>query len=209
MSNAYLNQTLKGKTPEQKKVIKYFIPVKGCLPSLIAMISGGLTDSDYDAMIAKKVRGMGFKQRAMDKIGLDESEVNEIEPVNFEGFLFDSKKAYAKKGNDKRWRSSAYQVTWIFFSSTQMYVYQYTLNMNEDGKSESTDEYFYQDITAFSTSSDTVEKRMYDDQLITIDVDRFAIVVPGDKFYCSMDKTEYTERAIKGMKAQLREKKTR
>ena len=33
------------------------------------------------------------------------------------------------------------------------------------------------------------------------------LVVPGDKFYCSMEQNDYTERAIQGMKAKLREKK--
>ena len=40
-----------------------------------------------------------------------------------------------------------------------------------------------------------------------VDANRFAIIVPGDKFYCSMDQNDYTERAIQGMKAKLREKK--
>lgn len=34
--------------------------------------------------------------------------------------------------------------------------------MDEDSKKESTEEYFYKDITNFSTSSDTVEKEILD-----------------------------------------------
>ena len=40
-----------------------------------------------------------------------------------------------------------------------------------------------------------------------VDSNRFAMVVPGYKFYCSMEQSDYTERAIQGMKAKLREKK--
>lgn len=123
---------------------------------------------------------------------------------------------FNKWGKDRKWRSSAYQISWIFFSDTQVYVYQYTFNMDEDGKKESTEEYFYKDITNFSTSSDTVEKEVLEKVSCkgeatytrkNVDSNRFAMVVPGDKFYCSMEQSDYTERAIQGMKAKLREKK--
>lgn len=206
---AEMKRALRGRTPDQQKVIKYFYGAGGCL-------SQGITDQEYDAMLKAKLNSINIKAKALNKIGLDESQVNEIEPVHFEGFLFDDKKAYARCGKDRVWRSSAYQVSWIFFSDTQVYVYQYTFNMDEDGKKEATEEYFYRDITNFSTSSDTVEKEVVDKVSCSgkttfarrsVNTDRFALVVPGDKFYCSMNQTSYTERAIQGMKAKLREKK--
>jgi hypothetical protein len=212
MDKSEMKQRMKGRTPEQKKVIKYFYGEGGCL----SFLSPGLKDADYDALVQAKAKSLDFRQKALNKIGLDESQVSEIEPVHFEGYWFDEKKTLAKWGKDKEWRSSAYQVTWIFFSSSQIYVYQYTFNMDEDGKKESTEEYFYKDITNFSTTSDTVEKLVLDKVSCkgestyarkNVDANRFAIVVPGDKFYCSMDQNDYTERAIQGMKAKLREKK--
>lgn len=204
-----IKRLCKGRTEEQKKVIKYFLGGGGCLAST-------MKDEEYDALVQAKAKSMNFKQKALDKIGLDESQVNEIEPVHFEGYYFDEKKTYAKWGKDRIWRSSAYQISWLFFSSTQVYVYQYTFNMDEDGKKESTEEYFYRDITNFSTSSDTVEKEVLDKincngeatyARKNVDSNRFALVVPGDKFYCSMEQSDYTESAIQGMKAKLREKK--
>ncbi|MGM9522256.1 MAG: hypothetical protein ACI3VB_07255 [Oscillospiraceae bacterium] len=206
---AEMKRALKGRTPDQQKVIKYFYGSGGCL-------SAGLKDDEYEAMVKAKASSIDFKQKALNKIGLDESEVNEIEPVHFEGYLFDDKSAYARRGKDGLWRSSKYQVSWVFFSSTQVYVYQYTFNMDEEGKKESTEEYFYKDITNFSTSSDTVEKEAVEKVSCTgkatyrrynVDTNRFALIVPGDKFYCSMDQNDYTESAIQGMKAKLREKK--
>ncbi len=44
------------------------------------------------------------------------------------------------------------------FSDTQVYLYQYTLNMDEDSKKEITEEYSYKDVTSIATASDTVEK---------------------------------------------------
>lgn len=204
-----INRLCKGRTEEQKKTIKYFLGAGGCLSST-------WSDAEYDAAVMAKARSMNFKQKALNKIGLDASEVNEIEPVHFEGYYFDGRNTYAKPGKDGKYRSSAYQVSWLFFSDTQVYVYQYTFNMDEDGKKESTEEYFYKDITNFSTSSDTIEKEVlvkvncsgvptYKRQ--NVDYNKFALVVPGDKFYCSMEQTDYTEKSIQGMKAKLREKK--
>ncbi len=212
MNKSELKSALKGRTSEQKKVIKYFYGEGGCL----SYISPGLKDADYDAMLTEKIKSMDFKRKALNKIGLDESEVTEIEPVHFEQFAYESPNILAKLGKDGKWRSTCYQLSWIYFSSTQIYVYQYTLNMNDDSKKESTEEYFYKDITNFSTVSDTVEKSVavkvsckgevtYGRK--NIDTDRFAVVVPGDKFLCAMTANEKSESSIQGMKAMLREKK--
>ncbi len=88
--------------------------------------------------------------------------------------------------------------------------------MQDDGHEERTEEYFYKDITNCSTVSDSIPKivvepggcmRKENISKKNIDTSRFAIVVPGDKFYCSMKKSEYSEKAVQGMKAKLREKK--
>jgi len=206
---AEMDRLLKGRTPEQQKVIKYFFGAGGCF-------SKGMSDDEYESMVMAKAKSIDFKQKALDKIGLDESQVNEVAPVHFEDYLFDDKKAYARRGKDGIWRSSAYQISWLFFSSAQVYVYQYTFNMDEDGKKESTEEYFYKDITNFSTSADSVEKETVgkvscsgkaEFVRTSVETNRFALIVPGDKFYCSMKQSDYAEKAIQGMKAKLREKK--
>jgi len=195
----------KNRTAEQKQVIRYFMRY-----GLFAL--GLMKDDDYDALVENRAKSMDFKQKAIAKIGLDESELKEIEPVHFEGYWFDDTKAFYKVGKDKKWRSSAYQISWIFFSSTQLYLYQYTFNMDEDGKKERTEEYFYKDVTNLQTTTDTKEIAEWDPKkkknvLVNMDSNRFAITVPGDKFFCSMEQNDYTERAIQAMKAKLREKK--
>ena len=207
MDKNQLNALLSGKTPEQKKVIKYFNQIGGCL-------SKPMTDAEYDAMVAQQLNSINFRARALDKIGLDESEVNEIAPVNFHGYVYKGN-VYALLGKDNKWRSSAYQVSWIFFSATQVYFYQYTFNMDEGSKKETTEEYFYKDITNFSATNESIEKRIPKSSCtgavtysnIMKEYDEFTIVVPGDKMYCSLTKTDTTEDSIKGMKALLREKK--
>ncbi len=204
-----MNRLLKGRTPEQQKVIKYFYQSGGCL-------SSKLSDEQYDSMLQAKLSSTNFKLRALDKLGLDESQVNEIEPVAFDNYDYDSNDALVLRGKDGVWRSSKYQISWLFFSSDQVYVYQYTFNMATDGKNEVTEEYFYKDVTNFSSSTDSVEKETPDKVSCSgnitytrsnVEYNRFALVVPGEKFYCSMKRTDYTEAAIRGMKAKLREKK--
>ncbi|GHV09673.1 hypothetical protein FACS1894162_0750 [Bacteroidia bacterium] len=194
----------KGRTDDQKKALRYFM-VDGCLKKTV-------NDEEYDALVTSYVTELNAKQKGMDKIGLDESQLKEIEPVHFEGYYSDGKKTFSKTGKDGKYRSSAYQISWLFFSSTQVYLYQNTFNLDEDGKKEITEEYFYKDITNFSTSSDTVETPYWDPKakksiLKNVDSNRFRLVVPGDSFYCAMEQNDYAERAIQGMKAKLREKK--
>ena len=203
--STWVKDRIKGRNDDQKAVIRYFCNEPACLSKK------PMTDEEYDSMVLKVLNSNDYKQKALGKIGLDEDQVQEIEPVHFEGYQFD-KQSLTKLGKDGKYRSSKYQVSWLFFSATQVYLYQNTFNMDEDGKKESTEEYFYRDITNFSTSSDTVETPFYDAQkdepfLKNVDSNRFAITVPGDKFYCSLEQNDYTERAIQGMKAMLREKK--
>jgi hypothetical protein len=218
-------ELVKGRTDEQQSVIKYFTKPAGCF-------SKNISDEEFDTLVQKKVESMGFKQKALDKIGLDESQVNEIEPVHFENYYgvgmnrestkdrYWPKYLWVKRGIDGIPRTNAYQVSWLFFSDKQVYVYQYTLNLNEDGKNERTEEYFYKDITNFSTASESAEQ----EEIITkkgclgigatttvvrknLDTDRFALIVPGDKFFCELVKNDYSESRTQAMKAKLREKK--
>ena len=202
----WVKNRIKGRNDEQKAVIRYFCNEPACLSKK------PISDEEYEEIVRNFLSSNDFQKKALNKIGLDEDQVKEIEPVHFEGYLFD-KDALAKTGQDGLWRSSKYQVSWLFFSDTQVYVYQYTFFLDEDGRKERTEEYFYKDITNFSTVSDTEEVPQYDPKqdktnLVNVNSNRFAITVPGDRFYCSMEQNDYTERSIQGMKAKLREKKS-
>jgi len=197
---------LRGKTPEQKTVIKYFKD-SGCLASL-----SGMKDDAYDEMVMTKLNGLNLKKRALGKIGLDEDQLKEIPPVYLHGYNFDGD-TYVKVGSDDRLRSSKYDATWLFFSDSQVYMYSYTMDMASDGKKEKTEEYFYKDITNFSTSSESTEATRVSGcqgnkvTKITREYSRFSLVVPGDKFYCSTSGVPDADRSVSAMKQKLREKK--
>lgn len=186
-----------GKNFEQTKTIEYFCR-EGCMVKTIS-------DEEYLDMVRRKRDSMNFKRKALNKIGLDEEEVSEIPPAMFEGFVF--KNAYAKQNAAGKWVSSAYQVSWIFFSSTQVYLYSCTFNMDEDKKNERTDEFFYKDVTSFSTISDSDIAHGLGGNTFEVTSEQFAMVVPGDKLFMAMGDIQNADAIIQGMKQKLREKK--
>lgn len=212
-TQAEIHDFCKGRTKEQQQVIKYLLTGGGCLSF------GKMKDDEYAALVEKYAKSMDFRQKALNKLGVDESQVQEIAPIQLCGYYFSEKDdSFAKwVKRSKWWVSSAYQISRLFFSDTQVYVYQYLFHLDSDIKKERTEEYFYKDITNFSTSSDTIEKWIYDrtncngqDWYVrkSVEENKFVITVPGDKFYCSIDKlTEDVEGQIQGLKAKLREKK--
>ena len=186
-----------GKNEEQKKTIEYFVK-EGCMTK-------NISDDEYLGMVRNKRDSLNLRQKALNKIGLDEEEVSEISPAMFEGFVY--KNAYAKQNASGQWVSSSYQVSWLFFSSTQIYIYRYTFNMDEDKKQESTDEFFYKDVTSFSTSSETETAHGLGNREIQVETNKFKMVVPGDSIFVSMDGVSNSEEIIQAMKQKLREKK--
>ena len=198
--------TMGAKTKEEIKIIQtYFFPEKGCLGPK------EMTDAEYDNLLKTRIQKLNIKQKALNKLGIDESEVNEIEPVVFEGFNYSGN--YMLKGI----RSSKYEITWLFFSDKEMYMYNYIFDMISSSISERTEEYFYKDITNFSSMTESIEYQYLGKgsgcgnstkwEKGSLDSSKFSIIVPGDKFSCSMLNTPDFERKIQGMKQKLREKK--
>jgi len=193
-----LNSAIVGKTPDQVKVLKYFLKPEGCM-------SKNMSDDEYFSMVIAKRDALNLKARALGKIGLDEDELQEIPPVMFEGFTFQD--AWAKKRANGNWVSSSYQISWLFFSTTQVYLYQYVIYMDEDKKREYSEEYFYKDVTNFSTRSETEKAKGTLGNSIEVETTKFALVVPGATLTVAVEGSKNFEDAIQAMKQKLREKK--
>ena len=93
---------LKERNADQKKVIRYFLN-NGC-------VSKHISDQEYQKMLDRRLAQFDFRKMALDKIGLDESELQEIAPVTFHDWLVD-KTTYGRQGKDYKWRYSGYQVS--------------------------------------------------------------------------------------------------
>lgn len=193
-----LARLLNGKSAEQQNVIRYFFDLgNGCCGKK-------MKDEEYLEIVKKNRGENNYKQRALNKIGVDEDMVQEIPPVTFEGFT--PIKAYTKKKDDGKYVCSRYEITWLFFGDEQVYLYRYAFCLDDGSKTEETNEYFYKDITSFSTLLDYEETTTATGK-DTIETNIFRLAVPGDTFSCSMEATPDNGDAISAMKQKLREKK--
>lgn len=209
----------KGKTPQQKRVIDFFFDAgggNGCGGCISSPSSSNLTMDEYVKLVQDECNGLDLKNIAIAKIGLDESQIREIEPIVLSSFVY-SGDVLIKAANEMA-VSSRYAVTWIFFSATQIYTYQYTFDMISDNVVEMTRDFFYTDITCLTTvcelkekidinvvkgcvsSGESVVKNNYV-------VDTFEIIVPGTSYSFSMRNNEKFEQSLQAAKAMLREKK--
>ena len=201
---AQKKQLKKGATEDQKTAINYFLPDQGCIGMLTKV-----KDETFDMIVKNMVATSNSYARALNKIGLDESELKEIPPVTLYGYESD-KCTVSKTTNNGEFRSNLYAITHLFFSSTQVYMYKLVLNTINNEKKERTEEYFYKDITNFSTSDETVETWAFKGcspmpNKSSVNIQQFALIVPGDRFSCST--LGDIEQQVRAMKGKLREKK--
>ena len=194
----------KGASADQKTAINYFLPEKGCIGMLTKV-----KDEVYDAIVQRLVASSNSYKKAIAKIGLDEDELKEIPPVTLYGYE-DTKDALTRTTSTGAFRSDRYAITHLFFSATQVYMYKLVLSTTSNEKKERTEEYFYKDITNFSTADETVEAWTYKGcsgmpTKTNVNTQQFSLIVPGDKFSCFT--TGDIEQQVRAMKNKLREKK--
>jgi len=207
-------QLKKGKSKEQQDAIDFLLKADiggcGCLGGKATM-----TMQAYIEMVQRMCQSLDLQNRALAKIGLDPSQVQEIPPIVLSSFIYDDD-CYIRVDNNIA-VSSQYSITWIFFSATQMYTYQYIFDTTSDNTWEYTKDFFYTDITCFSTiraikekiditpgkgclSREKIEKNHYV-------IDTLEVIVPGTKYTFSLRNSETIEQSIQAAKAMLREKK--
>ena len=175
---------------------------------------------EYQQLVANRLFSLNLRERALEKIGLDESEVQEIPPIVLSGYAFDdvtpTNDVWVKIEDDVA-VASRFAASWIFFSATQIYTYTYKFDTTSDDTWETTQDFFYQDITSFMTRERVVEK--IDTHLVgclkkgvqaeknNYVVNTLRIVVPNDSFSFSMRNNETLEQSLQAAKAMLRERK--
>ena len=164
-----------------------------------------VSDADYDREIENYIANL--ETLALDKLGLDESEVNEIAPIILGGYEFDGVEK-VKKGNDGKWRSNIYKVAVLFFSLNELHSYSMRFNTLQEEKNESTDVYFYQDVVSVSTSSLTFKVKI-DEQENTINNEAFKLTTKGGTSFSVniLKNQQYAQESVNAMRALLREKK--
>lgn len=185
----------------QKKIDKMFNHDEGCLGSL-----GAMKPAEYFQYAKSKIDSFDLKNKALKKLGIEESEVSEVEPLNAWGFPEDKRSKWGYIYNGVA-LSPEVQGTWMFFSDSRVYVYSFTYNTITDSKKETSDEFFYKDIVNISTYEASVDKTYKKKKTQTLTYSQIALTVPGDKLYFSCMNDSEMERKLKTIKQKLREKK--
>lgn len=167
-----------------------------------------VSDEDYDKSVNDYT--VNIKTRALEKLGVDESEVNEVAPIILVGYEFDADIQRVKIGTDKIWRSNIYKVVVLFFSRNELHSYSMRFDTLQDKKTEGTDVYFYQDIVSVSTASSTYKVKVgnTNNSEITITLESFRLTTKGGtSLTVNLFNSRYGQESVNAMRALLREKK--
>lgn len=142
---------MRGRTSEQKKVIKYFNST-GLLGAIF-----GISNATFDAILGNKINAcrQWINARALNVHGMDADEVKETTHILVENYASESR--FFKIFNDRTFRTSEYQVTYLLFGEKQMYVYSHTFDLTSENTTEHTREYFYEDITNVDVTQKKIE----------------------------------------------------
>lgn len=202
-------------------LVGLFIQAGGALVGgLIALMAGGacfvvglvlifgnkrnvyLSGTEYDNLVKQMIVNLGSDAR--EYLGLDASEVDEIEPISFEGYKFIGTEKTRKDPTDNIWRSDLYERVTIFFTQNEIHLYKVALNTLTSKITETTDVLFYDDVVSVSTKNE-VEKIGYN----TIDYISFNLVSKGgNNVSVALNVNDNRQRSINAMRAMIKEKKT-
>ncbi len=159
-----------------------------------------ITDEQYDNSVKSNLGNL--KEMAMNALGLDESEVQEIDPITFGGYSFQNA-LKIKQGSDRRYRTDKYQSVIILFTANEVHVYKYTFDTTKNSSTFETEVYFYKDIVSVSTSRERVMARGRH-----FEVDFFKLTTSGGNVLSvAVYDVNSAQRSINAMRALLREKK--
>ena len=189
-----------------KSIAVVIIPVVGFAMVCLGVQRWPVSDSDYDNSVKGYISNL--KPQALNKLGVDESEVSEVPPIILSGYDFGEDVEKVKQGDDGRWRSNIYKVILLFFSHHELHGYTLKFNTLRDARNEGTDVYFYQDIVSVSTLSKTVEAKVDGKEIKVKNIETFEITTKGGtSLTVNLSDSSQGEESVNAMRALLREKK--
>ena len=158
--------------------------------------------SEYDLVVKELIKKQGTNAR--ECVGLDSSEVDEIDPVSFEGYKFIGAGKTKKDSQDSLWRSDLYEKVTIFFTNSEIHIYKAFLNTITSKVTETTDVLFYDDVVSVSTKNE-IEKIGND----SIEYISFNLITKGgNNMSVALNGNEDIQRSVNAMRAMIKEKKT-
>lgn len=186
-----------------EKLISIVLIAVGIL-LIVVQMKGRPTDEEIDSIVISQLANM--KIRALRKLGIDENEISEVDPICFHGYVYDN--AMIQKGDDNKYRSSKYQAVIFLFASDEVYCFKYNFSITENIQSESTDVYFYKDIVSVATQTTGTEYSVGRGKKSQFDYEYFRLTTTGGvSVSCTVRNSDDAESSINKMRALIKSKK--
>ena len=159
-----------------------------------------ISDSELDQYCESRVGDL--KNEAINKLGIDEDEIREVQPIQVSGYDNVSKawNILYKQGKDGMWRSSQYEVSLLFCSKDTVHCFVRRFSIISDEHSDSIEELFYRDIVSIKVAQDN---RNAQTEFIELSTSVGSVF----KFAFKKVDSEYVNRSINAMRNLLKEKK--
>lgn len=198
-----------GRPQEQINVIDYFQGSGGCLKGAVS----GLNDKKFDELLQAKIQPLNIFNQAITKLGVDQSQVQTVNPVFLDGYYFDKNDEgilLAKTGKDGVSRCSKYVLSAILFGEEQLYMYSYCFDLATYEVVERAAEYFYNEVESITVTTYDEERRFRSGCFspTTLGTAQFLVLslkTGGDDFFVSVRPENMP--AINGMRNLIRERK--
>ena len=215
--------------PVQTRVIQYFVQ-KTVFPGNANYTGNVKFDTEYDELVKSQVSIDEVKGRAFEKLGLDESELTEIEPIHFENYYYGTEADIEDFLN----RISIMNAQQMLLRPSKESIYRQAniiIGEGKDGKLRSS---AYQVTWLFTTPKqvciyveiiylhkneiDEITRQFLWKHIASIHASRKTLkikgksekfdtfclnIAGGEHFECSMIPTDYTSRSINAMKQRL------
>lgn len=162
------------------------------------------TDLEIDRQVRATIEELSSV--ALQRLGLEPSEVDLIPPVVVGGNRFDSG-SRVKRGKDGVLRSSECEGVVIFFGDQELHAFKSGASLVRQESREQTDVYFYRDVVSVSTTTEKVRVPVEGSPEVVLEQFRLT-TSGGTNITCSMSATGNTkEKDIHGARALIRKKK--
>ena len=205
----------------QKKCYNY---INDCFAGKGGCFGGGgsgVSDEEFDRIILGKIESMELNERSKQVINIDSDQIKEIDSLHiagYAGYEDDKDYKYIFLGKDRKVRNRFYDTTYIHFGEYQLYIYYCRIDSLTDNREETTNEFFYKDITNIEK---IVRLRQWSKEMKsgclggTTDVKQIAVYRGFTIFVPNSGYSKYTifqpgiDESIDGMIAKIRDKKNR
>ena len=165
-----------------------------------------MTDEEYEKMVEEKISSMNIGQLSLVKLGLDEEQVKEIQPIIFRDKVITDESLKVRNDENYSVHSSTQHVTYLYFTDEQLFVYKIQFDMCCNMQNEWTDEFFYKDICDVSLS-ESRNVLAYGNTKFEYSTVAFKIIATNSEIGFVLEGDKLRMDSIQAMKQKIREKK--